>query len=1285
MDTPKKGYSRSEWSALSIQERIRAMNDTLDTVEASPANMGLSDNNNNNNNVNTKNSEDGEYGMTTGALSSSFSPVQSMLSEEDMAVAADVLVLPKRSSVVDMWRKREEDVAETGTGTAADGVGTASPKKTQTASTARSNKEQAKEQEEKKEQHVDNKEDGQHEMSPAPSAVRNMWSQRVANSPSPVVPKKTVSAVARKSPALPVKPPLTLWDVPADLTIMPPEEETEDSDAEDNKRSPSKVANSWAQRGLQRVRTPSPPPSEAAAAVSPPKNGSKRVSVVDSWQKRKSPQSQHPQQQPSGFDEAPTRAETTVAPARPPVVAIPVSSRGPASPKRSSVADRWAKRMNENHQDSPQSGAATAPDQQSETHSAVSEPSMDPVEHAPAVPAALAVPVSPGSSSRAASPGRSPARAAPPADRWAKRLSERNLDTEESAEEQMPSTSHLDKLKPVKAIKRLGMPEAPSPSALPVEQASPKSKRGNVAKRWPINGNEPPESKNAEELRPVRIPSLPPTRGNVAERWTTNIVKSPIRALHSKSPDVDSIQLSQVDPPGTPPAFYSEKIEGVHPAEHLFSEESVAAKIPQATEPRAVSTVDDVQPNTSAAPKPASLIQAWNRGHSNTSKAVRSAKSLKPPRRNELPNPQVDAVAKDGASFSAFDSWGTGGKQADVDSDASSTASRSDPVRLKKKNLMRMAQKHVSQGIAHKLADSSFTKDDDSTEPGDLSTAADTVTTGSTVMRFGASPLDSPVRKDAKEDRANQEKEESVVEGATLRSPSKAATPSSEKRHNYLPPVIASGKSPRSNKLTVGTVMETISGVLDQEEHEDDKDLTPRTRKVVDSLRQKKKRLQLQRRRMKANYSLDSVSASASASFNSADTGYEQVTPGGASFEQKGISYSSSLPCRDTGSEFNDDLLPIDENGRDSAFPSAYTPLHVSDSNSILLSPGQKARSALSPKSEAGQSDGGFSFYSAASSAHTGISIKSSGSKGSSLANRAEKAVQERRQKWKAGSKDDQQLARELARKVLNGSQNAVSQRMPGEGNYTSPAMDKREGLSTRYNTSSRFIDTDPSYGGAFAQPEPSVGRDHNSFSTAESVDGSEFRSVGSDTTENESEFRAARRRAKKKKAIKYAKEKARAKRKPDYISNGVVSDQFVSESTTNVEAFKSAYEAVSLGQLAADLADEVSLSVNGGGFDFQKIAIDVNDSFRKYCGIKTSNAAPFDDAAEADHTVNTEDEDDPKGDLGAACANIDDAMEFSTTGKSKWNKHPMAPAGQASFEGLATPPSRKGIRAAYV
>jgi hypothetical protein len=1280
MDTPRKGYSRSEWSALSIQERIRAMNDTLDTVEASPANIG-------NNGEEDGNGED--YSTTTGtALSASFSPVQSMLSEEDMPAVAGPVVIAKRSSVVDMWRKREEDGD--------------SPKKTQVSHVPEAAarelwKNDSATAASPPNAPVDDKEDtsSQHEKSPAPSDVRNMWSQRVANSPVPVVPKKTVSAFARKSP---VKLPLSLSEVPSDLTFMPPEEETKEfANAEDRKAASPK----WAQRGLQRVRTPSPTPipSEAAATAatevqefaSPPKSDNKRVSVVDSWQKRKSPQRQ--QQQPRSFEEAPAVVASSVlsvpmplaatvaassaiavpmsspptvssSKAPSPVVTVPMpspaaSSRKAPSPSpmgRTSVADRWAKRMGKPSQASPQSSVVATPDKQSSesTHPAtdevVSESSMD--------PAPVVVPSS-------SPPVKSPS----PADRWAKRLSERKLDTTESVEEQISSTGHPDetpapsfafKLKPVKGNKPSVMPEAsaPSPSETPTEFVS---KRGKVANRWPIPGN------------------------NVAKRWNpnTNPPESPTRALRSKSPDVDSIQQThnQLDPPGTPPHFYSENIfKQADAAKDLPSEES-GKDIPQSTES-----------GTFAPPKPASLIQAWNNGHNDDTPKTRMpakfSKSLKPPRRNnELPSPQIDAVVKEGASLPAFDSWG--GKQGDIDSDASSNASRSDPARLKKKNLMRMAQKHVSQGIAHKLADSSFTNDDDSTHPGDLSAAGDSV--------------------DATEDREDQEQGEKVL--ATLLSSSKAARPkpkpSPGKKPNSPPPVVVSGKSPRSNKLVVETVMETISGTpnVDQQQPEDeDEDLTPRTKKVVESLRQKKKRLQLQRRKMKAGQSFDSATlASASASsFNSADTGYEQVTPGGATFEEKGISSPSSLPYRDAGPECNEDLLPIDENAEDfaarrnseNAFPSAYTPLHVSDSTSIR-------RGVLSPKSEGGQSDGGFSFYSAASSAHTGLSRHSSGSKNSSLANRAEKVVQERRQKWKArGSKEDQQRATDLARKVLNGPQNAVAQRMPGEDNYNynavsssarrqhdnslimessdARAQSKREGLSTRYNTSDRFIDTDPSYGGAFAQPEPFVGRDQNSFSTGESVDSSEFRSVGSGTTESEGEARAARRRAKKK-ATNYAKERVRAKLQPNNISDGVVSDQFVSESTANIEAFKSAYESVSLGQMAADLADEVSLSVKGGGFDFSKIAVDVNDSIRNYYGFQTSNPVHFDEAAEQD--INTEDEDDPK-DLGA-CAVIDDTKEHSIP-MSKWDKQSMAPAGQPSFEGLATK-TRKGVRAAYV
>ena len=57
-----------------------------------------------------------------------------------------------------------------------------------------------------------------------------------------------------------------------------------------------------------------------------------------------------------------------------------------------------------------------------------------------------------------------------------------------------------------------------------------------------------------------------------------------------------------------------------------------------------------------------------------------------------------------------------------------------------------------------------------------------------------------------------------------------------------------------------------------------------------------------------------------------------------------------------------------------------------------------------------------------------------------------------------------------------------------------------------------------------------------------------------------------------------------------------VVTESFVSESSSNLEALKSAYEAVSLHQIAMDLTDEVSVATN---VDLKKIASNFNESLR--------------------------------------------------------------------------------------
>jgi hypothetical protein len=96
----------------------------------------------------------------------------------------------------------------------------------------------------------------------------------------------------------------------------------------------------------------------------------------------------------------------------------PVAAVQLPSPKgRTSVADRWAKRMGKPPASSPQGSVDAAPEKHfsesthpvTATEEVVSEPPMDPVEHAsvpaPAVPTALKESAGSGFSSRAAAPG----------------------------------------------------------------------------------------------------------------------------------------------------------------------------------------------------------------------------------------------------------------------------------------------------------------------------------------------------------------------------------------------------------------------------------------------------------------------------------------------------------------------------------------------------------------------------------------------------------------------------------------------------------------------------------------------------------------------------------------------------------------------------------------------------------------------------------------------------------------------------------------------------------------
>lgn len=67
----------------------------------------------------------------------------------------------------------------------------------------------------------------------------------------------------------------------------------------------------------------------------------------------------------------------------------------------------------------------------------------------------------------------------------------------------------------------------------------------------------------------------------------------------------------------------------------------------------------------------------------------------------------------------------------------------------------------------------------------------------------------------------------------------------------------------------------------------------------------------------------------------------------------------------------------------------------------------------------------------------------------------------------------------------------------------------------------------------------------------------------------------------------------SRTPRGLERVSQALVKDEFITESNTNVEAFKSTFQALSLEQIAKDLKDDIALTVPG--LDFKKLATDLN------------------------------------------------------------------------------------------
>ena len=445
-----------------------------------------------------------------------------------------------------------------------------------------------------------------------------------------------------------------------------------------------------------------------------------------------------------------------------------------------------------------------------------------------------------------------------------------------------------------------------------------------------------------------------------------------------------------------------------------------------------------------------------------------------------------------------------------------------------------------------------------------------------------------------------------------------------------------------------------------------------------------------------------------------------------------------------SGSDWMEELLPFTDKQKApeetrTHQKSEYTALHVSDSTSIwnqdTLFSAAKANGddqdvTKMPASEGLQSPS--SCYS--ESAFSGISRNSSGVTGSSpLANKAERLLQKRRKSRKPAPEQHPTAAKKSEQKVLYGGQQnqGVAERtnstvmphlqmkdtvepvhartktrqvlhMVGENESPASKMRREAGFATKYQTSSRFIETDiggPNARNVNTHPDAvsvedtmSMGSATSSFRTPEtgstgSVTGSEsyVPSFGRDRDTRSRKARISDRDGKSVATLE------------------TVPDEFIDESSSNMDVFKRAFESVGLAQIASDWAGEVTMA----GLDITRLAKNMNSRVQSFKGGKKWAApgscthrgdVPFDEEDVAieveyleDSVVDVSFEEDTHNirDLGG-CALVDDAVEDDTTWdddtklRSRVDSQ-QAPTGQPSFEHPPSNKTRSVTKAAYV
>lgn len=231
-----QGYSRSQWGALSIQDRIRAMNAALDIVEKTP--------------------------VPKLDLTAEYSASEDDVTVPDSAVPTAQNLFPERSTVIDIWRQRESSSPKSSFRAPAQPFQVVSPPAglEQPLETPRPSSKYMKHPQPHSESPTmmadEKKEDEDTNVHVQPQWAREMWSKRAAitSGKHGFRSHSEIPAVTTTRPQSKAAAP-KLAERLADLTIMPAKE---GEPVLEPKRS--RVTEIWAKQSLQNITDEPPPP-----------------------------------------------------------------------------------------------------------------------------------------------------------------------------------------------------------------------------------------------------------------------------------------------------------------------------------------------------------------------------------------------------------------------------------------------------------------------------------------------------------------------------------------------------------------------------------------------------------------------------------------------------------------------------------------------------------------------------------------------------------------------------------------------------------------------------------------------------------------------------------------------------------------------------------------------------------------------------------------------------------------------------------------------------------------